>query len=256
VANQHCNNWTDASAGASGQFGLTDQVGAAWLNSADRTCSNTGRLYCMSRYADYARLNQSFTPSFVSLSSNDTQVNFASAASSRLVRGDSGKLSGKYYFEVEVIDNQATSYFAVGLVDSVVQNGSHLLDAGPGFRVGCIGASGAASCEMNNSASVFGPSFDTIGDRIKVAVDFDSTADVLIWFGEAGGPWVDTGGPCPGNPGAASCASFIHSGTPVGGLFPAASISNITGGEPRLKFHFKSAEWSEPAPAGFNPWSD
>lgn len=152
------------------------------------------------------------------------------------VRATLGRSTGKYYFEVVIVEGGTSPFITIG-----VNAASESLNNFTGSSANGWGYYQQTGEKTNNGATTaFGASYAT-GDVVGIAVDFGLG---YIWFAK-NDVW-QTGDPVTGT----SPAFTGLSGT----LFPTTAIHRGDSPANSVTGRFASADFTETLPSGFSAW--
>jgi hypothetical protein len=147
-----------------------------------------------------------------------------------MVRAKMGKSSGKWYWEIKVIDrgvNQDLNFYP-GVANLSAPKGKFL-----GYNKNGFGYWGAYGDKRNGNIKPYGPTFDE-GDVIGMALDMD--AKTLKYYKKASG--------------SSTCTDLGVAFTGLSGtMYPAAGQF---GGDVKTTANFGATPFACPVPAGFN----
>jgi hypothetical protein len=150
------------------------------------------------------------------------------------VRANISKASGKYYYEVLVV-NPSSPYIMIGIANSTASLTTYLgSDTNSWVYYSLSGTK-----VSNGGFDTFGAAY-TAGDVIGVAVDITGGN---IWW-SLNGVYQASGNPATG-------ANPAYTGL-TGTLFPAACCYDLNAG---FTVRFLSSSFSYAAPSGFSPWA-
>lgn len=162
-------------------------------------------------------------------------------AGQAVVLGDTGRLTGKLYFEVKFVSGSPSGNCGIGLAPA-----EQPLYSEVGYNGATTGEIGAFQYSGNvyaNGGVKLGTiqSFDIAGDVLCVAVDCDAR---LAWFRVNGGIWNGSVGSSP----ATGTSGFAVGGAAE--IFPAISTDSPS----VFTANFGGAPFLNTVPAGFSPW--
>ena len=174
--------------------------------------------------------------------SDKTVVMTDAGASWRLVRGTTGRASGKYYCELVALDTVAgAATWIFGLASAAANRATFIGNSASG--VGMRAAGNFLNNFTSGTGAIQTSSATTAGGVYGFAVDADAGK---FWYAEAN-IWQNGG-----NPVAGTLPAYTYTPGTVGAVYPALSMSAT--GLSRWTLRTKASEFSYSPPSGFSAW--
>lgn len=188
----------------------------------------------------------------VTLSNGDLDCDSNSTTGGGSVLSVGGKSAGKFYFEVEQVQQYATN---AGYLTGI-SLGTGTYTSYPGATTSSFGlastttgsdiwSNGVAS---NNSAS----GVATVGQYHRIAVDVDAGKVWLAISNRSSGAWIGGGDPAAGT---SPTFTFTPNTTTYPMACPRRGAASPSTNRNKLRARFDPATWGSAAPSGFDAWT-